>query len=174
MELAEKYGYICHTHKKITNYNDITKDLPERSDLELKKGGNNDFGVCGIVDYFINTPMTTVALVIGPKAFIPKELKADIGILSKHVIEQSTSPTDSPHFAIKNHSNNSFTAMWAQAEKDTCSKVNSGNLSFEGIKQPRPDHKKSSDMSLRGQNLNYTPGRNYRIFNLKNLGNTRC
>ena len=65
-ELAEKHGYICDTTSPRQESNFL------RSKEENKLIAN--VGVAGVINYFITTPMTTVALVIGPKISIPKEL----------------------------------------------------------------------------------------------------
>ena len=73
--LAEKYGYVCLTIDTIHHEEQFGTNQFQMGNCERSSSVEGNVTVAGVVNYFISTPMSTLALVVGPKMLIPKEIK---------------------------------------------------------------------------------------------------
>ena len=80
-EVAEKHGYICqatpHNRHSAKVLNSIGRKECDSKKVEEKYDLIPNIAVAGVINYFITTPMTTVALFIGPKISITKGLQLE-------------------------------------------------------------------------------------------------
>ena len=115
----------------------------------------SNVGVAGIIDYFITTPMTTVALIILPKLSIEKMFFSNYHILQVLVdIISRFDPPPPPSINNPNYSN------------DRIFKSNE-NKDKKYTKATQEDSKTSQSNQ---QNLHYIPGHKYKICDTQTFG----
>ena len=114
----------------------------------------SNVGVAGIIDYFITTPMTTVALIIVPKLSIEKTFSSNHHILQ--VLVDIISCVDPPPPSINNPNYSSDRIFKSNESKDN-----------KYTKATQEDSKTSQSNQ---QNLHYMPGHKYKICDTQTFG----
>jgi hypothetical protein len=114
----------------------------------------SNVGVAGIIDYFITTPMTTVALIIMPKLSIEKMFSSNHPILQ--VLVDIISRVDPPPPSINNPNFSNDRIFKSNENKDK-----------KYTKATQEDSKTSQSNQ---QNLHYMPGHAYKICDTQTFG----
>jgi hypothetical protein len=116
----------------------------------------SNVGVAGIIDYFITTPMTTVALIIVPKLSIEKIFSSNHHILQ--LLVDIISRVDPPPPSINNPNYSNDRIIKINENKD------------KKYKKPTQNQEDSKTVQSNQQNLHYTPGRTYKICDTQTFG----
>ena len=114
----------------------------------------SNVGVAGIIDYFITTPMTTVALIIVPKLSIEKTFSSNHHILQ--LLVDIISLVDPPPSSINNPNYSNDRIFKSNENKD------------KKYKKATQEDSKTSQSNQ--QNLHYIPGHTYKICDTQTFG----
>ena len=120
----------------------------------------SNVGVAGIINYFITTPMTTVALVISPKISIEKTLSSYHHILQlNHVLNNIISCVDPPPSIIN-----------PKYSDNRVPNLNKNKERYKKHKKPTHTQEQSKTIHSNEQNLHYIPGHTYKICDTQTFG----
>ena len=153
MDLAEKYGYICHATPQKMNVPTATIEDNINADktIDVDNVPQERVHVAGVFKYFITTPMITLALVIEPKISVIHGIPLDISHSTLH----RRLPPEPKIFDVNPNLRDE-------------SKFTRSAKSKNGLSETRDD--KCKTPICNEENFTYIPGHAYRICDFSDFG----